>query len=48
MNTGFRPIRSARLAHAGMAASATRLATIATHSIVVSSRPTVLTANDSA
>ena len=48
MNTGLRPMRSASIAHAGMATSATTLATMATHSIVVRSRPTVSTANDSA
>ena len=48
MNTGLRPMRSASVAHAGMATSATALVTMATHSIVVLSSPTVSTANDSA
>ncbi len=48
MNTGLRPIRSASVAQAGIAPSATTLATIATHSIVVWSRPSVSTANESA
>ena len=48
MKTGLRPMRSARVAQAGMAMSATTLVTMATHSMVVLSRPTVSTANDSA
>ncbi len=48
ISTGLRPTRSASAAHAGMAASATTLVTIATHSIVVLSRPLPSTANESA
>ena len=39
MNTGLRPMRSASIAHSGSAPSATTLAEIETHSIVVRSRP---------
>jgi hypothetical protein len=39
ISTGLRPTRSASAAHAGIAASATTLVTIATHSIVVLSSP---------
>ena len=48
MNTRLRPTRSDRIAQAGSAASATTLVTIATHSIVVRSRPLVSTAKLSA
>ena len=48
MNTGLRPMRSASIAHSGSAASATALAAIETHSIVVRSRPWSLTAKLSA
>ena len=48
MNTGLRPMRSASVAHAGIAASATTFAAIETHSIVVRSSPSPSTANESA
>ena len=48
MNTGLRPMRSERVAHAGIAASATTLVAIATHSMVVWSRPLSSTAYESA
>jgi hypothetical protein len=48
MKTGLRPTRSASIAHNGIAISATIFVRIATHSIVVRSIFTVLTAYDSA
>ena len=47
MNTGFRPIRSATVAHNGIAANATKFTTMPTVNIVVWSILIVLTAYDS-
>ena len=44
MNTGFRPIRSDRVAQSGMANSATTLALIPTQSMTVELIPTSLVA----
>ena len=48
MKTGLRPTRSASIAQSGIATNATIFVRMATHSIVVRSIFTVLTAYDNA